>query len=196
MIWKHNGEIIPLEVYHGVPSGWLAEEITNTHQELDGTFDISVPEVTEPGAPSWFPDRYNWLQYREILFRVADGVRAKDKACIEIAIRYIELRYIGSYSGYIRARLSRSLKSALLSEDQKQRLKGHFLGLLKSGEHTVDFREYFKLWRSLLTEEEKVDLINELGNGKPETKHWLARKLQPNNGMQSDLEPATRALGR
>ena len=113
------------------------------------------------------------------MLRVADGVRAQDKACVEIAIRYIEMRYIGSYSGYIRARLSRGLKNVPLSSEQQQRLKDHFVALLKSGEHTIDFREYFKLWRRILTEEEKIALLDEFGDGKPSTRLWLVQNLQP-----------------
>ena len=60
MIWEHNGEAIPLEVYHGIPVGWRAEEIIDAHQKLGGTFEISGPEATEPGAPGWLPDRHGF----------------------------------------------------------------------------------------------------------------------------------------
>lgn len=191
MVWEHNGEAIPLEVYHGVPAGWRAAEIVDTHLRLGGTYDISGADVSEPGAPGWLPDRYQWLQYRETMYRVSDGVRARDEACVELAIRYIEMRYIGSYSGYIRARLSRALKNAPLTGEQRQRLKGHFYKLLRSGEHTVDFREYFKLWRRILTEEEKTELLKEFGARKLGTRLWLERNLQPDKRMQSGVtEPS------
>lgn len=97
-----SSHTIPLEVYHGVPKGWSKDEIINEHRSLGGKVSISGKDATEPGAPAWLPDRYNWLQYRETLYRVHEGVKANDSACIELAIRYIELNYIGSYSGYIR----------------------------------------------------------------------------------------------
>lgn len=115
MIWMHQGKKIPLEVYHGMPTGWHAEEVFAEHTRLGGTFDLSGPQATEPGAPSWMPDRNAWLQYRETLHRIADGVNVDDPACVELAVRYLELRYIGSYSGYIRSLLSRHLKHATLS---------------------------------------------------------------------------------
>jgi len=192
MIWKHKGETIPLEVYHGVPDGWYAIEIIDAHARIGGNYDISGPEVTEPGAPGWMPERHQWLQYRETMYRVADGVRAQDQACVELAIRYIEMRYIGSYSGYIRSRLSRALKSAVLTNRQKQRLSDHFCGLLRSGEHTVDFREYFKLWRRIITEDRKIELINEFGVSKPSARLWLERNLQPDKRMQSGAAESRR----
>lgn len=64
------------------------------------------------------PDRYNWLQYRATLYKIADGLSENDPVCIELAIEYIELNYFGSYSGYIRERLARLLKSANLEYKQ------------------------------------------------------------------------------
>ena len=132
------------------------------------------------------PERYEWLQYRETLFRVADGIRAQDTACVELGIQYIEMRHIGSYSGYIRARLTRALKNACLSKKQKQRLHNHFRALLENGEHTVDFREYFKLWRRILTEEEKTTLLNEFGACAPKTRVWLSKNLQIAKLLEAD----------
>lgn len=123
----------PIEEYHGVPKGWSKPEIVAAHQSLNGEFSIDIPEVTEPGAPSWLPDRYNWLQYRATLHRVADGVRNGDLACIELAIRYIELNYFGSYSGFIKERLARALKNQSLSEKQNNRLKQQFKFLIATG---------------------------------------------------------------
>lgn len=187
MIWKHQGKAIPLEVYHGVPKGWYADEIIDAHSRLGGTYDIAGAPACEPGAPSWMPERHEWLQYRETLFHVADGIRAQDLACIELAVQYIEMRYIGSYSGYIRARLSRALKHACLTEEQRQRLSNHFRALLENGEHTVDFREYFKLWRRILTQDEKAALLKEFGARAPKARIWLEQNLQPDKLLEPDV---------
>src|SRR5690554_4263181 len=72
---------IPLEIYHGVPKGWSRPELVSIHKSLGGTFPIAAVEATEPGAPSWMPDRYNWLQYRETLRGIAKGIKAGDSAC-------------------------------------------------------------------------------------------------------------------
>lgn len=154
MIWTHRGRDIPLEVYHGVPAGWRADEIVAEHARLGGTFDLCGPEATEPGAPAWMPDRVAWLQYRETLRRVADGVGAGDRACIELAVRYIELRHIGSYSGYLRSRLARRLKRAPLTESQRSRLHRHFSDMVVAGERTYEFREYARLWQAIVTDAE------------------------------------------
>src|SRR5512132_3998838 len=115
MVWTHRGKKIPLEVYHGVPPGWHSEEVIAEHSRLEPTHELCVPEVTEPGAPPWLPDRKAWLRYRATLYEVANGIAAGDPACVELAIRYIELRYIGSYSGFIREKLARRLVRAELT---------------------------------------------------------------------------------
>ena len=136
---------VSLETYHGVPTGWSKTELIAIHRALGGSFDI--------GSPSWLPARRNWLQYRATLYKIAEGVRAKDPACIELAVRYIELRYIGSYSGYIRTRLARGLKHAPLSAAQKERLDQVFLSMVKHRDYTCEFREYVKVWKRIASPE-------------------------------------------
>ncbi len=144
---KFDSRSIPLEKYHGVPHGWSKNEILDEHKVLGGQFDIDGEEATEPGAPGYLPDRYNWLQYRQTLYRVCDGVRGNDPACIELAIRYIELNYIGSYSGFIREKLARALKSASLLNSQDNRLRRHFETLVNENMCFQEFGEYKKLWK-------------------------------------------------
>jgi len=180
MIWTHRGKAIPLKVYHGVPKGWYAADILAEHGRLGGKYNISGPEAREPGAPSWMPERKAWLQYRQTLYRVADGVKANDAACVELAIRYIELRYIGSYSGFVRSLLSRRLKHASLTPQQNERLHRHFRELLLSGERSIEFKDYFKLWRLLITDEQKIDLLEEIEAKGEEAANWVSKNLQPN----------------
>ncbi len=140
---------IPLEIYHGVPKGWSRPELVELHKSLGGTFPIAQIEATEPGAPSWMPDRYNWLQYRETLRGIAKGIETSEPACIELAIRYIELNYFGSYSGFLRARFARLLKSQSLSPSQISRLECHFQFLIKNRQCFEEFREYNKLRKKI-----------------------------------------------
>jgi len=144
-----NSHTIPLEQYHGVPDGWSKDELVTEHRRLGGKFSIDGEDVTEPGAPAFLPDRYNWLQYRETLYRVCDGVRENDGACIELAIKYVELNYIGSYSGFIREKLARALKSVSLSSAHMQRLKIHFEDLIRKNECFEEFVEYKKLLKKI-----------------------------------------------
>jgi len=140
---------IPLEIYHGVPVGWSKAEIIEVHKSLGGAFTLDGEEAVEPGAPDFLPDRYNWLQYRETLYRVCEGVRQRDEACIEIAVRYIELDFMGSYSGFIREKMSRALKSIPLLADHSSRLKIRFRTLIEMDECLEEFSEYKKLLKKL-----------------------------------------------
>jgi hypothetical protein len=142
---RQSSQNTPLEIYHGVPSGWSKAEIVSLHKALGGSFEIDSGEASEPGAPSWMPDRYNWLQYKKSLYEIGNGIKKGDKACIELAIRYIETDYFGSYSGFIKERLARLLKPQELSKQQIARLKSHFKHLVKNKRYLQEFREYKKL---------------------------------------------------
>lgn len=87
----------PLEAYHGVPAGC---------------------EAREPGCHHGYHDRFNWLQYKATLYKISEDVKLGDKGCTELAIQYIELNYFGSYSGLIRERLARALKTQMLQSKQ------------------------------------------------------------------------------
>lgn len=151
-----NSQSIPLEQYHGVPRGWSKDEIIKEHRNLGGKFLIDGEDAIEPGAPSFLPDRYNWLQYRQTLYRVCNGVRENDDACIELAIRYIELNYIGSYSGFVKEKFARALKNVSLTPSRTQRLKKHFETLVKENKCFQEFGEYKKLLK-MINEREKND---------------------------------------
>ncbi len=181
MVWSYHGKSIPLEVYHGVPIGWRRDQILAEHARLGGTFDLAGPEAGEPGAPAWLPDRHAWLQYRATLRRLGDGVLARDTACVELVIRYIELRHIGSYSGFLRSLLSRRLKHVVLTPSQKNRLHRHFLKLVVEGDRTLEFRDYLRLWRRIITPVEFADALAEIrkcpdGDAKAA---WLTERFGP-----------------
>ena len=179
MVWQYHGEAIALEIYHGVPSGWRAQEIIEEHVRLGGSFDLKGPDASEPGAPSWLPARYDWLQYRETLRRVADGMVVGDAACVELAIRFIELRYIGSYSGFIRSVLSRRLKHCSLTQAQHERLHAHFSALVIAEDRCDEFRDYLGLWRRLVSPEQVQELSSRLkgvSNGEARAV-WLLANL-------------------
>ena len=160
------------------PKGWYAAETIAEHTRLDGKFPIGRPKTSEPGAPDWPPDENAWLLYRATLYRVADGVRENDPACVELAIRYIKLRYIGSYSGFIRSLLSRRLKHATLVVLQTQRLHDHFLILVLRGERTEEFRQYLTLWRHILTKEQRLEALQKVTLTLGESAgDWLAQRL-------------------
>jgi len=115
-----------------------------------------------------------------------------DPACIELAIRYIELRYIGSYSGFVRSLLSRHLKHASLTPQQRERLHHHFRDLLLSGERSIEFNDYFKLWRLIITEEQKRELLKQIEAKGEEAVNWVSKNLQPNKMPLQTSQPGAR----
>lgn len=167
--------------YHRVPAGWRREAILARHRALGGRFDLSGPDATAPGAPAWLPERQDWLQYRETLRRVGDGVRADDAACAELAVQFIEQRHIGSCSGFIRERLARCLKSARLDAAQIARLDAHFLGLIAAGLRTQEHRDHLRLWGRLIDDDRVRTLVDQLrahGLAEPVLR-WLLGRMRP-----------------
>jgi hypothetical protein len=178
MVWQYHGKAIPLEVYHGVPHGWYAHEIRVEHAHLGGTFDLSAPESTNGVHLTWMPERRAWLDYRATLYRVADGLKAGDRACAELAVRYVVWRYIGSYSGFVRSRLARGLKHVELSPDQKQRLHNHFCALVSTEDRSDEFQDYLGLWRRIISPDQKETLFESMSHKNSEAMAWLVRALQ------------------
>lgn len=175
----------PMESYHGVPSGWTKADVIEAHRSLRGTFLLDGQEATEPGAPRWQVDRRNWLQYRATLYRVADGVRAKDGACIELAVRYIELRHIGSYSGFIRSRLARTLKGASLTADQIERLNCVFLSMVLRHDYTQEFSEYVKVWQRIVSPAAMKVLVELAATRKSDKRCVWLRRLTAQSEIES-----------
>lgn len=185
----YYGRTISWASYQGVPPGWHAPEIVREHARLGGSFALEVPAPIEIPSPYAVPEQDGWLHYRETVHHLADGVRAGDPACVELAIRYIELHYIGSYAGYLRARLARALKHAPLEESQRRRLHQHFAGLCLRGEYTHEFGEYLRLWRRIIRPEERDALLaalRALPDGERRAVRWQGQMdANPQHGPRS-----------
>lgn len=170
---KYN---LSFEEYHTVPPAWTPSAVVDRHRKLDGTFDISV-------TPRVAIDQHGRSDYRAIWYNIADGIRAGDLACVELAVSFIEDRFIVSYSGYARVRLARALAHASLSALQKERLSSHFLKLLEASEKCDEFSEYVKLWPRVITSEDRLRVIETVSNKEPvsqEFRQQLLSKLSEN----------------
>lgn len=144
------GKSVSFEEYHRIPRGWEVDVVLEAYERMQGRFDITPHQVQHDAAP--------WFFYRQLLLNIADGVRANDQPCVELAIRFIEARVVVSYSGYMRSILARRLRKAGLSEEQKSRLSTHFLGLLRSGTRCHEFADYLRLWRVFVTARDVAEL--------------------------------------
>lgn len=136
--------------YHAVPERWSHGAAIAEHRRLGGTFDIA-------GTPrrTVFP---NGIAVHRLWYNLGDGARAGDAACVELAVRFIEERFIVSYSGYARTRLARALKRVVLSPEQERRLSTHFLALLKRGERCHEFDAYLALWPVVVNDADRKEV--------------------------------------
>jgi hypothetical protein len=142
---KHD---LTFEDYHAIPEKWQPPAVLEAHRALGGSFDIAA-------TPRVALDARGIPNYRALWYNIADGVRAGDVACAEIAVRFIEEHLIVSYSGFARARLARALKGAKLSASQKKRLSAQFLLLLEKGDKCEEFSEYLRVWPVVIDEADR-----------------------------------------
>ena len=122
---------VPAQVYSAVPSDWDVDALLAEHARLGGSYDI------RPLSRRWCDTPFG--SYRQVLDHIAEGLKANDSACVELAVRFVECRFIHSYSGYIRSRMARRLKHASFTNEQRQRLSAHFLALLRLGTDVTSF---------------------------------------------------------
>jgi hypothetical protein len=171
---KHD---LTFEEYHSVPARWSAEGLEQQRIALGGTFDLGYRGHPRAHQSMWY--------------NLADGVRARDSACIELAVRFIEDRFISSYSGFARTKIARALKHAPLSREQRARLSSHFLQLLEKGDRTEEFSEYLRVWpRVISTVDRKraLELAMELESASPDFHARLTAALTSNNALEADRE--------
>lgn len=160
---RYHGRDIPWSDYHGVPAGWEVEKVLALHAQMHGRYPIDP--LADPAAVATHraaPTRDGWLGYRAMLFRIADGVAAKDAACIELAVQFILRHHIGSYSGYVRSLMARRLRHAERLGTQDERLHAHFTAMVVREERCQEFAGYLKLWRVLLDDERCASLSRAL----------------------------------
>lgn len=138
---------VPWQDYHGTPPGWSRDVLLATYAGLGGRRDLAGDSASVAPHP--------FLASAIVVGNIADGIVDGDPACIELAVRYIEQRFIISGSGYMRARMAQRLKRAPLTEGQRQRLVRHVLELLAAGDRCLEFRQYLRLLRRQLTDGEK-----------------------------------------
>lgn len=135
-----------MEINYNHQWKWSVEAVRQRYTELrtrlggaEG-FELTPRTYTNKQGITW---TYN------IMDAVADGVQLGDRACIQLAIDYIEDNILGSTTGYIRERMARSLRHADLEEHQKKQLASVFLMQLKQGNLRKEFKEYSRLFKTI-----------------------------------------------
>jgi hypothetical protein len=96
-----------------VPERWSAKGLADQLRALCGTYDLG------------YSSSHGVRAHESMWYNLSDGVRAGDDACIEIAVRFIEDRFISSYSGFARTRSEylRLWPSVTSSADRKRALE-------------------------------------------------------------------------
>jgi hypothetical protein len=137
---------VPMRIDYNSEGKWSVTAVESRYTRLRTKlgnvtdFELKPRAYTNSRGMTWL---YN------IMESAVEGVRRGDPACIELSVEYIEDNVMGSYTGYIRERLARSLRHAELSNSQRTRLINVFLSQLARGYLHQEFREYSRLFKSL-----------------------------------------------
>ena len=80
--------------------------------------------------------------------------------CIEIGIRYLELNYFGSYSGYLKSRILRALRKIELSTQHISRIRKNVQKLENENKYFYEYSDYKKLLSTIIVF--NLSIIHEL----------------------------------
>ena len=84
-----------------------------------------------------------------LLNAITIGAKRGDKACIELSVQFVAAQVYFFWSGYTRAKMARLLKSADLTEDQKETLREGIYEILDSMNFGQEVQELIKLIRKI-----------------------------------------------
>jgi len=125
---------------------WSAQAVVERYRDYCGKFCIPaltklVPHTLTEGDGTWtFP----------IMHEVIAGVAHDDRACIAIALEFIEEEdqtFSFSFGRTLKSGVARALRRAHLSETEAERVRKRMVHMLLAESVPREFREYAKLLR-------------------------------------------------
>jgi len=144
---------------------------------IDG-FELIPDTFTTPnGEITW---TYN------IMNSVVEGIILGDKACIQLAVDYIEDNIMSPTTGYLRERMARSLRHVDLTPYQKESLAKTFLNQLSTQSINKEFKEYIRLFKTIGINPYKKDIEIYTQSDKEYIRR-AAEKLLTNTSINLDI---------
>jgi hypothetical protein len=137
---------IQMETFDYNGSGrWTMESIQRRYADharryhVEALFDLT-PRRYDDGTKHWiYP----------VMERVIDGIGAGDAACIEIGIEFVESDEKFPFGKTLKSRTARTLRRALLTPYQVERIRRRVIGMLVAGHVPHEFRDYAKLLKKI-----------------------------------------------
>lgn len=84
-----------------------------------------------------------------IMDEVIRGIKENDPACIAIGIDFVEEDSLFVFGKILKSNTARALRYALLTEEQKERLRRRIVSMLLAGVVPREMKEYSKLLRTI-----------------------------------------------
>jgi hypothetical protein len=84
-----------------------------------------------------------------IMDAVIAGIRAGDRACVELGVEFIESDHRQAFGRTLHANTARALRQVSLEPDHVERLRARILKMLELGTVPREYQEYAKLIRTI-----------------------------------------------
>ena len=111
-------------------------------------YAASIGVISRDLSPSVHSERGRYWIY-PVMEKVIDGIEAGDLACVQLGTEFIEEDAKFPFGKILKSNVARALRRAALSAEQKERIRGRVLGMLRAGHVPHEFHEYAKLLRKI-----------------------------------------------
>jgi hypothetical protein len=130
--------------YNGV-GRWSAQAIVDRYEEY--CRELGVSTLTDLTPETHFEGDGMWIY--PVMRKVIEGAERGDRACIAIAVEFIEEDQLFPFGRNLKSRSARALRRADLSGEQVERIRERIAKMLLAGMVPREFREYSKLLRHI-----------------------------------------------
>ena len=130
--------------YNG-PGEWSADAIRKRYHEYCRRFKQT--EATTLAAREHRKGDILWRY--PVMDAVVDGIKAGDRACVELGVEFVESGHKQPFGRILHANVARALKRSALNRDQVGRLRRRILHMLVVGQVPHEYRAFANLLRHI-----------------------------------------------
>ena len=141
---------------------WSVDDVLSRYSQYARRFGITTLRDLSPIAHS--ENDKQWIY--PVMYRVIEGIESGDLACAELGVEFIEEDESFPFGRILKSNVARALRRALLTEEQKDRIRKRVIDMLSAGYLPREYRQYAKLARKiglgnwLSQVEEQADMAN------------------------------------
>jgi hypothetical protein len=135
---------MPVYDYNGA-GGWSREAVLARYEAYARRYRVPAPLDLTPlehdaaGGRRVFP----------IMFKVIEGIKGGDAACVELGVELIESDQRMPFGMILKSNAAKALRRSRLTPGQQERVRERVVGMLLAGHVPREYKEYAKLLREV-----------------------------------------------